>query len=174
MTPTKFKNAVNKQLSFYLDLMEKEWQFRPNIVVHAVPKVRIHAYRTVPDWLDSTKTRLQLIANFFINAKTGDSYNKRFVKVAAKLWTQIESRSQDYSIKEYRLRTTIKPKGCENDKVTYFAEPFIHVYADFNLDNFEHEGQGFYVNEGNMATHRNPKNCARLIAAEISGHRNTC
>jgi len=54
------------------------------------------------------------------------------------------------------------------------VEPALIVRVHFNLKGFAHKGAKYYVSAAAARQHRRPARVARMIAGELSGHRNTC
>ena len=58
--------------------------------------------------------------------------------------------------------------------VSVTVEPALVVQANFEIEGFEHKGQRTWLKAQSACGRRTPRKVARQIAAEISGHRNTC
>lgn len=178
-TAAKYKNALVKEFDQYLDLMEKHWEFRPNIEITAVAKLRIRIWiKCKKPWSNRDEWCCD---TFFINATTGKSCSRRHARLAPTLYKRIgRKKATDYTIdgfnvssKDISIPLSVK-RYPNNEGFRLTAEPFIHVKAKFNLDGFAHEGQGFYISARSLTKHRKPSRVARLIVREISNHRNTC
>lgn len=183
MTHKQYKNLVSKELDKLLDLMDRSWGFRPNLTLESSARVRIRiwAHGQHPWRADRDKW---CIDSFYIDGETGKSCSKKFAKIAPVLYKQLgKKKATDYTVESYDLsangveytpRLMKRFPDMKVDRLSYTAEPFIRVGVSFNLDGFAHEGQGFQISAKNMHRHRKPSRIARLIAQEISGHRNTC
>lgn len=54
------------------------------------------------------------------------------------------------------------------------VETALVVRANFNLKGFAHTGRKIYVSQRTANGYRKPKAIARMIAGEVTAHRNTC
>jgi hypothetical protein len=125
VTAKSFQTSVEKELEPLLKVVEDGWGFRPNLEFTSVSKLRIRIWRYGNCWWDASR-KWFCCDTFFINAETGESCNKRYRQLAVAIYKQLgKKKATDYTVNSYDLSSKgiSKPKGYENCRVKYTAEP---------------------------------------------------
>jgi len=181
LTPLSYLRALRSHLHPYLDLMGKTWGFAPDIKTTSEPKVRIRVY-VGNERRHYHRAGKQIaghcIETFFINPVTKES-SKKHRGLADYLIANFDSRATDYTVDGFEVKAPRdlleKCFGSHSGQpFRLLAEPFIHVKVDFAIENFAHDGGGFYIYARSVKTYRKPERVARLIVAEVTDHRNFC
>lgn len=141
----RYLHDLNEALKPYLDKMRETWGTVLEIIATAEYKLRVKIEGFPYFFATSQPKRFKTIARFILRkAKITEDSNFR---------TALPNKKGIFNV------------SCQT---------VLNVKVNFNIQNFQHKGIGFYITNDSVSSFRTPKKVAKIIANEVTAHRNTC